>query len=139
VYSKLKNAQIKRGRAIRESIWLLAVVVFCLIATFYTEKWGLDRKWVTALLGTVVPFGFVTYVNRRRLARWSFWISLFVCLAIHLLAVWAVFQYVLSGFRTFSPLLWYPVMLLEMFALLIVEKRLEEKLTGERYTMTVRI
>jgi hypothetical protein len=105
----------------------------------YVDSRGLDRKWATAFFGTIVPFGFVIYVHRQRLRRRSFWTSIVAWLVIHLTIIWIFFQYVLAAFRSVSPLLWYPVMLVEMFGLLIAIKRLEEKLTGERYTMTVRL
>ena len=41
-----------------------------------------------------------------------------------------MFRDVLVDFQTFSPLLWYPVMIVEVFVLLIAVKRIEDKLTG---------
>ena len=37
--------------------------------------------------------------------------ALLTFLAIHILAVWVLFQYVLAFFSHFSPLLWLPFML----------------------------
>ena len=41
-----------------------------------------------------------------------------------------MFRDVLVDFQTFGPLLWYPVMIVEVFALLMAVKRIEDKLAG---------
>jgi hypothetical protein len=135
----MKEPQIKRNRSIREGVFLLVAGIFAYMVIAYVDSRGLDRKWATAVFGTIVPFGFVIYMHRQRLRRRSFWASVFACLVIHSTAIWVFFQYTLAAFRSLSPLLWYPVMLVEMFGLLIAVKRIEEKLTGEPYTMTLRL
>lgn len=91
-------------------------------------------KWVTATIGTVAPFTFVIYVYRRRLLRWSFWVALSICLLIHTVTVAVIFRYVLNDFQSFSIWLWFPIMLSEVFALLIAVKKMGETLTGKRDT-----
>jgi hypothetical protein len=48
---------------------------------------------------------------------------------------WVFFQYVLYGVARFSILFWYPVMLVEVFVLLIAVKRIHDKLTGTHETI----
>ena len=53
------------------------------------------------------------------------WLS--TCLLVHGLVIWIVFKYVLAAFDHFSPLLWLPFMLIEIFALFVC---LSEDRTG---------
>jgi hypothetical protein len=55
-----------------------------------------------------------------------------ICLAVHSLTIWILFQYVLMNVRTLGLLLWLPVAFIETFALFVVVKQVEEKLTGKR-------
>jgi hypothetical protein len=84
-------------------------------------------------MGTLVPFSYVVYACRRQLRR-SFWMSLSICLAIHSLAIWAIFQYVLVDFQSVSIWLWFPVMLIETVVLLVAVKRIEEKFASDHET-----
>jgi hypothetical protein len=54
---------------------------------------------------------------------------------VHAVVVGMFFQYVLADVRTFSIWFWYPVMVAEMFVLIIAVKRIEEKITGRRETV----
>lgn len=96
---------------------------------------GIAEKWATAILATIITFGFVAFAFRSRLRRWTFWVSFLVCITVHLLIVWAIFHVVFAQVQRFSILLWFPIMLLEIAGLLVAVKRIEESLTGERYTM----
>jgi hypothetical protein len=60
--------------------------------------------------------------------------SLSICLAIHSLAIWAIFQYVLVDFQSVSIWLWFPVMLIETVVLLVAVKRIEEKFASDHET-----
>ena len=64
--------------------------------------------------------------------EWSFWMALLICLAIHILAIWVIFERILAMFSHFSPLLWLPFMLVELFGLIIVSTRIERAITGKR-------
>ena len=125
----------------RASVWQVVILGLMGVSAFVlaggADDMGIPRKWLTAFFGTLIPFSFVMYAFRQRVLRWSFWMSFLLCLALHLIVMWAVFQYALAGFRSFSPLLWYPVMLVEIFVLFIAVKRVEEKIVGERYKMSV--
>ena len=125
----LRRDRIKRQRSVWEYalLSLTAITVFALAVAAHDR--GIAQKWVTAVFGTAFPFAFVTYLRRESLRR-SFWLSLAICLAVHCITIALVFRYVLIDFQTFSPLLWYPVMIVEVFVLLIAVKRIEDKLTG---------
>lgn len=128
---RLRRDSIKR----RSSIWEYAILflfgVFTFIAAGSAHNRGIQQKWVTALLVTLIPFCFVVFLRRRNL-RWAFFESLAICLVVHLVAIWFFFQSVLAKFETSSILFWLPVMLVEVFVLLIAVKRIEDKLTGKK-------
>ena len=132
---KSQRNKIRRRNSITNwSItFVAAVVTFALLIA--TDRRNISMKWVTAIMGTLGPFSFVVYACRRLAFRWSFWTALTICLAVHLLAIWIVFQYVLAAFQTVNVWLWLPVMLIEAFVLLIAIKRISEKLTGKQETI----
>lgn len=128
---RTKANNIRRRRALCEnSIGVLTTLTVFGLAVAAHDK-GIQQKWITALLGTVFPFALVIYLRRRGL-RWSFWASLAIFFAVHCIVIGFVFGYLLANFQSFSPLLWCPVMLVEVFVLIIGVKRIEERLTGKR-------
>lgn len=136
MHGKLKRDKIKR----RESLqgWGVITASFLLTVGFdiAAKDVGLSRKWVTAAIGTVGSFAFVIYARRHNgPRRWSFWLALAICFAAHATVVGLFFQYVLADVPTFSVWFWYPIMVLEMFILLIAVKRIEQKITGRRETV----
>lgn len=135
---KLNRDKIKR-RSLWENATLVLIAVFAFILAGNLHAKGISQKWGTAILGTVIPFGFVIFALRQRLFRWSFWASLAICLTAHTLVIWTFFHYVLNSVERFSILLWFPVMLIEAFVLLVVVKRIEEKFTGQHETITLDI
>jgi hypothetical protein len=128
-----------RGRIIRSGtddsthlrgwkvILLFAALTFILLVL--TDSRNIPKKWVTAIMGTIVPFSYVIYNDRQKLVRWSFWASLSVCLLLHSIAIVIIFRYILIGIQNFSIWFWFPIMLSEIFALLVAVKRIEETLT----------
>jgi|ERR1700686_49737 len=135
MYGKLSRKKIKRRSSFWENTLLVLFGVFAFVLAGDLHDNGIPQKWGTAVLGTLIPFGFVIFAFRERLLRWSFWGSLGICLTIHILVIWAFFEYVLDGVGRFSILFWLPVMLIEMFLLLVVVKRIEETFTGRHETM----
>jgi hypothetical protein len=131
---RVKAADIRKRRSLWENALgaLVAAMVFALAGAAHDR--GIAQKWVTALFGTLFPFCLVIYL-RRRYFRWSFWVALAICLLAHCMIVAAIFQYAFANFQRMSPLLWLPFMLFEVVFLLIVVKRIEEKLTGRRETI----
>jgi hypothetical protein len=137
MHGKLKGKSIKR----RASFWEIAVLVLVGVFAFMTridfQSRNIPRKWATAFLATLITFGLVIYVRRKELSRWSFWASLAICLAAHIIVVWIFFEYVLHGVGRFSILFWYPIMLVETFGLLIAVAKLEKKLSGKQGTINL--
>jgi hypothetical protein len=139
MYGKLKGKKIKKHISFWETVLLVLIGVFTYWLAGDLGDKGIAQKWATATMATLITFGFVINAYRERLFRWSFWVSLTTCLVVHVLVVWFFFQYVLFEARRFSILFWYPFMLVEVLALLIVVKRIEEKLTGEHETIKLRM
>ncbi len=61
--------------------------------------------------------------------------ALSICLAGHILAIWILFQFVLWNVRTLGMLIWYPIAFVEYFVLLVLVKKVEEKLPGKWKTV----
>jgi hypothetical protein len=128
---EMKRRKIKRRASFWESVILLLIGIFAyLVASNFSDR-GIAQKWATAVMATLITFGFVIYAYREIVLRWSFWVSIAICLAVHIVALWGFFLYVLQSVGRFSILFWYPIMLVEVFVLLVAVKRLEEKLTGK--------
>src|SRR5207245_4091788 len=135
MHGKLKRKMIRRRTSLWENTFVILVAALGFAAVVMADTRGMPRKWHAAIFGTLIPFGFVIYANRRRLLRWSFWASLVVCFGLHFTAIWIFFQFVLINIQTVSIWLWFPVAFAEAWLLLIVVKRIEEKFTGQRETI----
>jgi hypothetical protein len=135
MHGKLKGRKFKKRASLWENGFLVLVGVLGFVTVATADSRGLPRKWHAAIFGTLLPFGFVIYANRRRLLRWSFLASLAICLGVHIAMIWVFFQYVLLKIQTFSIWLWFPVAFVEAWVLLIAVKRIEEKFTGQRETI----
>jgi hypothetical protein len=132
---KLKGSGLKKRTAIVENVLIVLIGAFAFLVARSLHYRAVPQKWATALMGTLVTFAFVIYAFRQRLFRWSFWASLSICFALHALAIFVFFRYALDAAGKFSILFWLPIMLVEIFVLLIAVKRIEEKLTGQHATM----
>jgi hypothetical protein len=135
MHGKLKGKSIKRRAFFWEIAALVLIGVFAFMTKMDVQNGNIPQKWATAFLATLITFGLVIYFHRKGLWRWSFWASLAICLAAHIIVVWVFFEYVLHGVGRFSILFWYPVMLFEMFGLLIAVAKLERMLTGKKETI----
>ena len=118
---------------------MLLLVVFAFLLASDLHNRGIHQKWGTAIIGTIITFGFVVYTCRQMLSRWAFWVALGICFGAHLVIVWVFLQFLLSSFERFSILLWYPIMLVEVFVLLIAVKRIHDKLIGKSETFELRM
>ena len=132
MHGKLNGRAIRKGVSFGQNALLLLIGAFAYILAGALREHGIEQRWGTAILGTLIPFGLVIYLSRKRQLRWAFCVSLAICLFLHSIAMFFVFRYVLTNFDRFSPLLWLPFMLIETVMLLIVVKRIEELLTGKR-------
>lgn len=130
--------RIKKRYFGRENVIIFIGALLAVVLVLIADRKGMSQKWHSAIFGTLVPFLVVLLSLRLRWRRWSFWASVFICLAIHTLAIWIFFQYVLSNVRSLGMLIWSPVALVEVVVLLVVVKRVEEKLTSksEKYKLS---
>jgi cytochrome bd-type quinol oxidase subunit 2 len=135
MYGKLRKQKLrKRQISVNFAIVLVSgVITFTLLIA--VNEYDVPRKWVTAVVGTLGPFALVIYAFRRRLSRWPLWLALSICLVVHGLIFFLVFEYVLSEFQSISIWALLPVMIAEAFVLLVFVKRLEERLAGRRETI----
>jgi peptidoglycan/LPS O-acetylase OafA/YrhL len=125
----MRRIQVKRKASLWETGLLVLIGVFSFsLASGFSGR-GIAQKWATATLATLIIFGTVVYFARKRIARWPFWTAIGICFLCHSLLVWIVFHSVLSGTDRFSILFWYPIMLVEIVTLLIVENRIEKLLS----------
>jgi hypothetical protein len=113
----------------RENVGVLFGVLITLVLATIADRKGMPRKWHTAIFGTTVPFGVVVLSYPLRWRRLSFWAAVTICLGIHIVAIWILFQDVLSNVRGIGLVLWLPVAFIETFVLLVAVKRVEQKLT----------
>ena len=96
------------------------------------DRRGMPQKWHAAIIGTIFPFIFVVFSYPSTwLRRRSFWTAVGICLAIHLVGIWLLFQYVLARVQHFGTLFWLPVAFVEAVVLLIVVRKVENRLTGK--------
>ncbi|PYU17979.1 MAG: hypothetical protein DMG32_26805 [Acidobacteria bacterium] len=138
MHGRLKRNKIRMRASFWENALLVLIGVFAFVLAGSLDERGIPQRWGTAIVGTLLTFGLVIFACRPRLLRWSFWAALAICLAVHVLAIWAFFEYVLKNFKRFSILLWLPVMLTEVVVLLIVVNRVEKKLSGKHETIELR-
>jgi hypothetical protein len=123
---------VRRRASVRENLALVVAGMIGLALAIIADQRGMPQKWHAAIVGTVVPFAVVILSYRRRWTYWSFWASWSICLALHSLIIWILFQYVLSGVQHLGTVFWFPVALIEVFVLIVAIKRVEDKLTGRR-------
>lgn len=131
----LKAKTRKRRTSLGEYVLFLLIGLFAFISAGELHNRGIPNKWATAIMTTLVTFGIVVYLCRRMWTRWAFWLAIAICLAVHTIVIWVFFQYGLHGSDRFSVLFWYPVMLAEVFVLLIAVKRIHDRLTGTYETI----
>jgi hypothetical protein len=135
MHRKLKGENRKRHTSLGEYVLLILIGVFAFMTASELHNKGIPHRWATAIIGTLVTFGFVVYLCRRMWTRWAFWVAICICLAAHTIVTWVFLQYVLYGVDRFSIVFWYPVMLVEVFVFLIAVKRIHDKLTGTHETI----
>ncbi|MGB6822662.1 MAG: hypothetical protein WBE21_11325 [Candidatus Acidiferrales bacterium] len=121
----MKNRSSRKQNLI---IWTTGLIALALV--ILADHNGLPQKWHTAIFGTVAPFGFVVAIYPRRWGTWSFWAAFAICFAVHLLAMWILFQYVILGVAP-GWALWTPIAFVECFVLLVAVRRIENRLLGK--------
>jgi hypothetical protein len=127
-----KRRKIRRRASLIEWLSAVALGLAAVVLGIAAYNHGIPIKWVTAVMATLLPFSMVIYSYRRRPLRWDFWTAMAICLLLHSIGMWVIFQYVFSGLQRFSILFWYPIMFFEMIALLLAIKRIQTMLTGKK-------
>jgi hypothetical protein len=135
----LNNGEHKPRASFMEYAVLLLVGALSFLLARNLHERGIPLKWATAIMGTVVIFAFVIYVCGNLLTRWAFWVAVAICFLVHIVVTWMFFQLFLSGFERFSILCFYPLMLIEVFVLLVAVKRIHDKLTGNHETLELKM
>jgi len=120
----------------RQSTWdniiiaISAAIVLMVAVTM--DSWGMPQKWDAAIFGNLLPFAVTITGYRRWWARTVFWAALGICFVVHTAAIWFVFQYVLARTQTVGIIQWFPVAFVDTFVLIMVVKKVVEKITGKR-------
>lgn len=129
----MKRKGTDRTRTKRDNSILAAGVLILVVFIFISSRLGLARKWNTVSFGTFVPFIVVVQTYPRRWRRVSFWSAFAICLIVHLVAMWVIFEYIFVH-RAPGWVLWLPVAFGEGFALMALVRVVEEKLLKARVT-----
>jgi hypothetical protein len=111
-------------------IWIVAGVVTLAIEISMDSR-RMPQKWHAAVIGSVLPFAVVIMGYRRWWLRWYFWLSLTLCLVIHVVAIWMIFEHVLTRTQELGTLQWFPIAFIETFVLAVVVKKVAEIITGK--------
>jgi hypothetical protein len=131
MYGSGKAKALKRRSSFRENAVAIAFGILTFILLIEARKRGIQPKWVTAVLVTLIPFGILTYGYRAFLGRWAFWAGLIICLLVHGVGISLLFAYVLSDLTKVPILLWFPFMMVELFVLIVGVAKIHNSLTGK--------
>ena len=126
MHGKLRES-IKRRTTLRENVGLVICAVVFLVLMILADRAGLPRKWRTAAYGTVLPSWVVITFFPTHWRRWTFWLSIAICLGIHTLAIYSLFKYVFVSAYP-GMLIWTPVAFASVFLVIVAVLRLERKL-----------
>lgn len=99
-------------------IWVAVAVT--LLAVVIVNHYGMPQKWHAAIMWTGVAFVPPTITRRKRWKSWSFWALWAVCITLHLLLMWLIFELLLGKFVVIGMLYVVPFGAIEAFFLLIV-------------------
>ena len=126
------NVPYKR---IKHSVTIIAVVI-ALIAVVFLDRIGAPQKWHAAVYGTVVSFSTVISLYHHKWTHWQFWVSVGVCFAAHLFAVWYVLEKVWP-MKTMGILMWIPLMFPETILVYGLVPVLERALRSKKHPRLV--
>ena len=124
-----------RNRSLKpwiENLVIVVVSITAVIMAITLDKAGMPHKWHTAIFGTLVPFTTVLLLRRTSWARQTFWMSLWLLLAIHSFVICVVFGIVLRHVNTLGLLWWLPIAFVEVFVLTEFQPRVEKWLRVRR-------
>jgi hypothetical protein len=114
-----------------ENVIIAIVSVAAVLMAIVLDKAGMPHKWHTAIFGTLVPFTTVTLLRRPSWVRQTFWFSLWLLLALHIVVICVVFGIVLRRVITLGLLWWLPIAFVDVFVLLDLQRRLEKWLRSK--------
>jgi hypothetical protein len=97
------------------------------------NEFGILPKWQAALLGTVAPFWYATWLLHRRWKYVTFWMCLMAWLGIHLIIVWFLFRVILSSVRNVEVFLWVPIAAVETLILYMGIGGLEQRWRRQKH------
>lgn len=109
----------------------LILVIAGLIGLFVVVlqfRLGLPQKWHAADTWTLVPFSVVIMVFRRYWSSWRFWGALLICLGLHLILMWEIFDRLLADVTWLGTIYVLPFEFIEVFVLIIVIAKIMKKL-----------
>jgi len=109
----MKNAIKKRLRRHREDVVVWVAVLGVVVAVFMLDNASESHKWHPAILWTCTAFTVITLFGRSKWQSWRFWV-LWVCFfAVHLLAMWWIFDFFLFPGHVWRTFLVIPIVLLK--------------------------
>lgn len=108
--------------------WVAVVVAF--VAAVVLDRGTPRYNWHPAIVWTLTAFYGAMIFGRSKWKVSQFWIFLTLCLAIHVLAMWAVFTRLIPHWSP-GTLLVIPIGFAESILLLVVVARLSRLVFGE--------
>jgi hypothetical protein len=112
------------------AIWIMVAVT--MLAVILMDRMGAQQKWHAAVFGTVGPIGVVAFVCHHKWAYWEFWASLGICFAVHVFAIWYVFERLFAPVKMMGILIWAPIAFAETIFILGLVPVLERKLRPKK-------
>jgi hypothetical protein len=100
-------------RSISDNLIVFLIVVGALAAAWMMDSLGMPQKWHAAVIWTGAALTGSILVFRKRWARPTFWIALVTCFAVHIFAMWLIFQHLLSSISFVGMLYAIPLALVE--------------------------
>jgi hypothetical protein len=121
----------KRRVAIRDNVVLLIACLLCLVILLLMSHFGMPQKWHAAIAWTAVPFSVMVMMYHRYWSQWRFWVSLSICLLMHIGLMWVIFAKLLADVKWLGTMYVIPFEFVELFILLGAVGMLMRKL-GQR-------
>jgi hypothetical protein len=115
-----------------ENIVMGGMTLIAVASVLLAHQLGYPQKWDAAVYGTVVPFGSIIVLFRDKLKRKAFWQVYSICIAIHFVLFWVIFEMLFSRTQRFGIVFMLPTMFAETFILLGLVSRFERQLSKHR-------
>lgn len=89
------SMKLRRGGAGSDDVLGWIELASVLAAAIILDKGNAPHKWHAAIMWTFVAFFGVLIFGRKRRSSWLFWAFWTACLALHMIAMWAIFAQLL--------------------------------------------